>query len=240
MKGIACLKTLLASGLVLLVMMLSSNLTAKIFQWVDEDGKKHFSDKPRNNLFVGKSKPRPGFNALEPDGLTTEEKLKQLQGQWQQTQSSPSHEEITNLLASLWNMSSKRQPELMDMDTILTIESKHITIESKPGGKTVKDNTYQEQSPQTHNGKLEFYNEKPLEIDGFWSFDQAPNPFIMSFLEQVRMPNNKLKTSQQVRFDIQGNQLMITVNLPDDFRVKQLKILYKRQESSSPAITSPP
>lgn len=210
------------------ILFLPSSPAAKIFHWVDEEGKKHFSDKPRNNQFIATAKPTRQFEALAADQLDSLEKLQKLQGSWQQTRSSPSHEDIAQLLATLWNLPLKQQPQIVKKPTVLTVENKRITIASRPKDQVTDNPQGKAQPGLSYSGQLEFYNEMPLDIGGFWSFEQGPNPFISAFLEQVSLSGNPVITPLQVRFDIQGDQLMVTVNLPDEFRVKQLRILYQK------------
>lgn len=53
-------------GLVLLIVSstLSGNLTAKIYTWIDKNGKTHFSDKPINNEEVTTVNPRKNNNIV--------------------------------------------------------------------------------------------------------------------------------------------------------------------------------
>jgi len=66
-------------GIVLLIVcsIFSGNLTAKVYTWVDKDGKTHFSDKPINNEEVTTVNPRHSNNIAS---TTTVAK----NNQWQQ------------------------------------------------------------------------------------------------------------------------------------------------------------
>ncbi len=232
----------------LIILLISTTSYSQIFQWVDEQGRTHFSDKPRNNLYTGKTTNAPEFTPLPEDNRPALEKLTLLKGRWKQTQSSPSLTEMTNLLSSLWQLPDNQRAKFTKKDSILTMDQARILIENGPASDTVQNNTdTEERFSKTFAAKLEFYNGTPLEIGGFWNFEQGVNPFISAFLGQVSMDNEKMKGTEQARFDIQGEKLMVTVKLPEKLRVPTLKIIYEKlddeilslEEQSSPQTSMP-
>ncbi|WP_330925695.1 DUF4124 domain-containing protein [Candidatus Sororendozoicomonas aggregata] len=221
----------------LLTLFIAPSVTpSEIYQWEDEKGVRYFSDKPQNNLSAKEdSAEKELFKALPPDTHSPKEKLRLLQGEWKQVQSSPNLAEMANLLASLWQMPISADTIPPERDFTLAIKDSRITITPKPKGDSIQNNTDRQQNFKVHTAKIELYNATPLEIDGFWSFESISNPITSAFLEQTGPDADAGTRLNQVRFDLQGNQLMATVYFPEKYRIKALKIIYEKTGDSTSA-----
>ncbi|MDD7805050.1 MAG: hypothetical protein PUP46_05715 [Endozoicomonas sp. (ex Botrylloides leachii)] len=223
------MRTLLPCFVFLTVFFFTATLQSTIFEWVDEKGIKYFSDRPRNNIAENVPENRQdNFIPLAKDTRAASDKLKALQGNWIQINSSPSTLELINRMDAIWGSIAK--PMAFDkMESLLTVQRNTITLQNKPNEVVTQTNTYKETQRPMHTAKLEFYNGIPLEVSGYWSFEKGFNPVVKGFLDQLEANNNIWKYSEQVRFDIQASKLMVTVKLPAEFKIPLLKIIYEKQ-----------
>ena len=86
-----------------------------------------------------------------------------------------------------------------------------------------------DQNLKTHTGKLETYSDTPVIIDGYWTLSGTTNPFLNSYIGEMgssQLPDNEFKN---IRFDIKGKQMMVTVSIPKKYNQPELKILYERK-----------
>ncbi len=223
------MKIIAIFSLLLTLFVAPSFTHSEIYQWEDEKGVRYFSDKPKNNLSAKQDNAQKTlFKALPPDAHAPREKLRLLQGEWKQVQSSPNLEEMANLLASLWQIPVSADAIPLERDFTLIVKDSRITVTPKLKEDSIQNNTDRQQTFKTHTAKIELYNATPLEIEGFWSFESISNPITSAFLEQTSPDADAGTRLNQVRFDLQGSQLMATVYFPEKYRIKLLRIIYEK------------
>lgn len=227
------MKAFSVSLVFLTITFFAVNIQPKIFEWVDDRGVKHFSDRPITNTFEQTfDKKIEDFIPLSQDMRPASEKLASLQGIWIQTHSSPSIPELINLMNALWDREWTNEITVGELEGVLTVQGNRITLQNRASEALTQSNTYKSKEYQKHGAKLEFYNGIPLEVGGDWSFEQGFNPIVTGFLEQIEANNNMWQHSEQIRFDVEASKLMVTVKLPAEFKTSALKIIYEKQYSA--------
>ncbi|MDP0588880.1 MAG: DUF4124 domain-containing protein [Candidatus Endonucleobacter bathymodioli] len=248
------------SILFLITLSALADYKPKIFQWTDERGVKHFSDNPENNILDPKkdlsenSLPQQEKTPLLPlaeDNRLAEDKLSSLQGSWIQVNITPSIKEVIGLMTPTHPDGSAKEETTPTNNIIstLTVTGTHFSIKNKLNTLITQTNTSTNTNTANfktaHTGNLEIYKDSPLDIKGYWSFEDDSTPFATTLREQMihySMKTNSKNTiptqrdsqdrQEQVRIDIQKDILMASIKQPPSSPLKILRIFYKKKDAT--------